>query len=239
MSNIEWSTTGKLAGSHGVKFLVYGNSGAGKTMLVPTAPKPLLISAENGLLSLTRQNIERVFGVNTPGISYDIPVAKISTVQGLTDVFNWVSQPANKSAFSTICLDSISEIAEIVLKNALVQNKDGRMAYGDLAEQLLTLVRCFRDLDGINVYFSAKMGLCDHSNLFGPSFPGKILDREIPYLFDEVFQLQVLANSDGTPARCLRTSPDATHNAKDRSGALDVRGEYPSLSNIIAKISAQ
>ena len=236
--NVEWSTTSKESVSHGVKFLVYGNAGSGKTLLAATAPRPILISAENGILSLSRKNIERVYGVNAPGISYDIPTAKIKTVQGLTDIFDWLVSPANRGKFSTICLDSLSEMAEIILKNALRDNKDGRMAYGDLADQMIDMMKKFRDLEGYNVYFSAKQGLCEDSNLIGPSFPGKLLDREAPFLFDEIFQMQVLTNSDGQPVRVLRTSADGQHNAKDRSGALDPRGEFPNISSIIAKISA-
>lgn len=231
------STAEQLAVSHGVKILVYGNAATGKTLMIPTCPKPLVISVENGLLSLKKSNIQRVFGVNTPGISYEIPVAKITTVEGLTNVYEWVKN-SNRGQYSTICLDSLSEIAEIILKNALANNKDGRMAYGDLAEQLVELCKAFRDLEGVNVYFSAKMGLCEDSNLFGPSFPGRVLNREIPYLFDELFQMQVLADNAGNPVRVLRTSADATHNAKDRSGALDPRGEFPNISHLISKISA-
>lgn len=237
---IEWSTTSALSASHGVKFLVYGNAGTGKTMLIPTAPAPLLISAENGLLSLTRKNIERVHGVNTPGISYDIPVAKVRTVADLTEVFDLLKIPANRAKYNvgTICLDSISEIAEICLANALTNNKDGRMAYGDMAEQMLHLFRCFRDLEGVNVYFSAKQGFCKDSNLMGPSLPGNILPREVPYLFDELFHLHLVSDAQGNPVRVLRTAPDSENNAKDRSGALDPRGEWPSLANIMQKISA-
>jgi hypothetical protein len=37
---------------HKVKALIYGASGAGKTVFGGTAPKPIFASAESGLLSL-------------------------------------------------------------------------------------------------------------------------------------------------------------------------------------------
>lgn len=39
----------------GVKVLVYGQAGAGKTRLIQTLPTPVIISAEGGLLSLREE----------------------------------------------------------------------------------------------------------------------------------------------------------------------------------------
>ena len=41
----------------GVKVLVYGAPGAGKTRLCATAPKPFILSAESGLLSLRKEKL--------------------------------------------------------------------------------------------------------------------------------------------------------------------------------------
>lgn len=48
---INLKSTGNLAGN-GVKLLVYGQAGAGKTSLIPTLPNPIVLSAEGGLLSI-------------------------------------------------------------------------------------------------------------------------------------------------------------------------------------------
>lgn len=234
----EYTSTGRIQLSQGVKVLTYGNAGIGKTMLCATAPQPLLISAESGLLSLQRKNIERVFGVNTPGICYDIPVALIRSIDDLSKVYDDVRNPQFAASVQTICLDSLSEIAETVLAHALASTKDGRAAYGDMADQIINLVRKFRDLPGKHCYFTTKQGLSSDSDLLGPSLPGQKLDREVPYLFDELFQLTISESQDGAKHRYLRVEPDLKHYAKDRSGQLDVRGEYPNLTNIFQKISA-
>ena len=45
------------AASDGVKVLVYGQAGSGKTSLIGTLPAPIIISAEAGLLSLADLDI--------------------------------------------------------------------------------------------------------------------------------------------------------------------------------------
>ena len=48
---ISVKTTGSLAAG-GVKLLVYGQAGAGKTSLIKSLPNPIVLSAEGGLLSI-------------------------------------------------------------------------------------------------------------------------------------------------------------------------------------------
>lgn len=242
---IEYTTTDRLSVAHGVKGCIYGNAGAGKTMLCATAPRPLMIQAENGALSLTRANIERVFGVNSPGITYSIPVAPIKTVDDFEKVYLDLFRPEIWHSFDTLYIDSLSEIVEAILQNELSGKSNsgnkvnGMAAYGEMAAQSLEWIKKFRDLPGKHVFVTCKQGMGEHSNMFGPNMPGKVLPYELPYLFDEV--LQVCIGEDQTTKqtfRYLRTQPDLKNYAKDRSGALDPRGEQAYLYNIISKISA-
>jgi hypothetical protein len=238
----QWTTTSKAAVSHGVKALVYSPSGAGKTLLCATAPRPCILSAESGLLSLSRRNIERVFGVDTPGITYDIPVMQVTNLLQLRDAFNWFANPANNARqhFDTICLDSITEIAEVMLKTYKSGKADARQAYGDLLENMLEAVKQFRDLPGWNVYFSSKMEpMKDEATgmvKYGPMMPGSKLSPQLPYLFDEVFCLGIGTTQQGAKYRYLRTDQDLQYIAKDRSGLLD-EIEKPDLSHVIRKIT--
>jgi len=226
-------------GDHGVKILVYGRSGVGKTVLCATAPAPLLISAESGLLSLTHSNIARVYGEGTEGVSYSLPVVTIRDVAGLVDTYNWLSSSAEAKQYQTVCLDSLTEIAETVLTHAKSQVKDPRQAYGELIEKMTGVIRSFRDLPGKHVYMSAKQEKVQDSDtglqLYGPSMPGNKLAQGLPYFFDEVACLRIGKTSDGKPYRYLQTAPDPQYEAKDRSGALDPI-EYPHLGYIFRKI---
>lgn len=221
---LQWSTTAKEGVSHGVKMLVYGRAGVGKTTLCGTAPAPLIISAEAGLLTLRKK---------------DIPVLVVTTAQDVRDALNWCKTDARKSGIQTVCLDSISEIAEKVLFDEKKKTKDPRQAYGELATQTIELVKEFRDLPGLHVIVTAKettvtdpiSGVAKAQ----PTSPGQQVGPALPYLFDEVFHAATDKDPQGATFHYLRTKAAFNADAKDRSGTLDEL-EYPDVSNIINKI---
>lgn len=223
----------------GIKALVYGGAGAGKTVLMATAPTPVLISAESGALSLKQSNLERLYGAGNPYITYNMPIIEVKTVEDLQDAYNWCANSPQAAGFQTVGLDSISEIAEVVLNNAKRQVKDPRQAYGELIEKMETLVRSFRDLPGRNVIISAKMEPTKDELTgvvkYGPAMPGAKLGNKLPYFFDEVFRLGIGQTPQGEKYRFLQTQPDLQFEAKDRSGAL-APVETPVLSAVFAKI---
>lgn len=236
---ITFTTAEQASAINGVKCLVYGPAGIGKTMLTATLPRPLLISAESGLLSLRKANLERVYGPGNPYITYDIPVATVSTVEDLQQIYDWCIKSYEAQGFDSIALDSLSEIAEVVLNNAKRQVKDPRQAYGELIEKMETLVRLFRDIQGKHVYFASKQEPFKDELTgvvkYGPSMPGSKLGHKLPYFFDEVFRLGVNKDQQGQSYRFIQTQPDFQFEAKDRSGAL-APIEAPILSAIFAKI---
>lgn len=236
---LNWTMTSQANASAGIKVLCWSDSGVGKTVLCATAPRPLVISAEAGLLSLSRKNLEKLFGVGNPSITYDIPVLSVKTVQDLADIYKFCSESADMQHFDTVCLDSLSEIGEQVLNNAKRQVKDPRQAYGELIEKMESLVRAYRDIPGKHVYMAAKAEpmkdeLTGVVN-YGPSMPGAKLGQKLPYFFDEVFKLGVNKDAQGQPFRYLQTVKDLQNVCKDRSGALDAM-EPPNLAYVFSKI---
>jgi hypothetical protein len=236
---LRFSTAQDASQVAGVKVLVYGDSGFGKTVLAATLPTPILLSAEAGALSLRKQNLERLFGVGNPHIAYNIPLILISSVEDLREAYEWCTRSREAAQFQSIALDSVSEIAEVVLNNAKRQVKDPRQAYGELIEKMETLVRWFRDIPGKHVYMAAKMepSKDDLTGVvkYGPSMPGAKLGNKMPYFFDEVFRLGVNKTAQGESYRFLQTQPDMQYQAKDRSGAL-APVEYPHLAQVFSKI---
>lgn len=219
---ISLKRTGGLS-ANGIKLVVYGPSGAGKTTLIKTLPNPIILSAESGLLSIQDS---------------DLPYIEITSMEDLTEAFKWASESEEAKHFESIALDSISEIGEVVLNHEKKLTKDPRQAYGALSEQMTDIIRAFRDLPAKNVYFSAKMEKSQDEMgrlLYNPSMPGKSLTQALPYLFDEVLALRVERDADGAVQRALMCESDGLWLAKDRSGKLDA-WEAPDLGAVISKI---
>ena len=219
---IKLTTTGQS--SRFVKALGYGDAGVGKTVLCSTAPNPIIISAESGLLSLAH---------------LDIPVIEVSTLQDVQDAYQFVTESEEAKDFETVCLDSITEIAEVMLSKYKKEDKDPRKSYGLLIENMSELIRGFRDIDDRHVYFSAKMTRIEdeHTGIstFRPMMPGKNLVNGLPFFFDEVLALHIGQEEDGTKFRYIQTEPDMQYTAKDRSGNLDAV-ERPDLTHLFDKV---
>lgn len=218
------TTVNQVIHTAGIKVLVYGRAGVGKTVLCSTAPRPLIISAEGGLLSIRHTNL---------------PVIEVKSIQDVWDAHTWLSSNKDAAHVDTVCMDSLSEIAEVVLSNERKKSSDPRQAYGGLADQMIQLVKAFRDLPGKNVVVTAKQVAVTNSvtgvSTYGPKAPGQQVGPDLPYLFDEVFHADVAKDNTGKTYHYLRTKANATVEAKDRSGVLD-EIEYPDLTNIFNKI---
>jgi energy-coupling factor transporter ATP-binding protein EcfA2 len=208
--------------ANGVKLLVYGHAGAGKTTLAASMPRPIIISAEGGLLSIQ---------------GAALPYIEVSSMETLREAFDYVSGE-HGAEFDSIVLDSISEIAEVVLIHEKAVNKDGRAAYGEMAVQMTSIIRAFRDLPGKHVLMTAKVEKSQDETgriLYSPSMPGNKVGQSLPYFFDEVLALRVEKDAEGVAQRALMCDSDGLWLAKDRSGKLDA-WESPDIGAVIAKI---
>ena len=222
---INVKTTGSLS-ANGVKVLCYGAAGAGKTSLIKTLPNPIVLSAEGGLLSIQ---------------DADLPYIEISDMATLQEAYKWLTESADASGFQSVALDSISEIAEVVLNAEKKATKDPRQAYGAMQEQMADIIRAFRDIGGKNVYMSAKLEKTQDEQgriLYGPSMPGNKTGQALPYYFDLVLALRVEKDAEGNAQRALMCDSDGLWLAKDRSGKL-AAWEAPDLGAIIAKIGGK
>jgi hypothetical protein len=180
------------------------------------------LSAEGGLLSIH---------------DTDIPYIEISNMTELQEAYEY----ALKSDYESVALDSISEIAEVVLNHERKLTKDPRQAYGAMQEQMTDLIRAFRDLPNKHVYMSAKLEKSQDEMgriLYAPSMPGNKTGQALPYFFDEVLALRVEKDAEGNTQRALMCDSDGLWSAKDRSGKLST-WESPDLGVIINKIGGK
>jgi len=224
------TTLADAVGKSQPKIVVYGAPGVGKTSLAASLPgKLLILSAEAGLLSLA-------------GADVDADVVEVQSLETLRAAYAEIK--AAPDAYAWVVLDSVSEIAEVVLASEKAKTKDPRQAYGALQDSMLGIMRAFRDLP-CGVYFSAKMqSTKDEATSrvsYGIGMPGTKLGESIPYLFDEVFRLVVVDEDDGNGgkvvSRYLLTATDGKSTAKDRSGRLDAY-EPADLGAVVAKIKS-
>jgi phage nucleotide-binding protein len=214
--------TGSLA-ANGVKFLVYGAAGAGKTSLIKTLPNPIVLSAEAGLLSIQ---------------DADLPYIEITSLADLHEAYAWLTTTEEGQSYKSVALDSISEIAEVVLNFEKKATKDPRQAYGAMQDQMAEIIRAFRDIPGRHVYMSAKMEKSQDEHgrmMYAPTMPGNKAGQSLPYFFDELMALRVEKDADGVTQRALMCESDGLWQAKDRSGKL-AAWEAPDLGAIIQKM---
>ena len=125
--SIEIISSKKLAKLNGIKVLVYGNAGSGKTYLCSTITDQIIISAESGLLSLSQ---------------FDIPVIEVKSIQDIREVYKFLALSPEANQYTTVCLDSLTEIGEVVLSAEKKHEKDPRQAYAKMYEQLSDLLQC-------------------------------------------------------------------------------------------------
>ena len=208
---------------NGVKVLVYGQAGAGKTSLIRTLPNPVVLSAEGGLLSIADAGL---------------PYIEVNSVDTIKEAYTWLVESNEAQQFESVALDSISEIAEVVLNYEKKNTKDPRQAYGAMQDQMGEIIRAFRDLPKRNIYFSAKLDKSQDEMgriMYSPSMPGNKLGQSLPFFFDEVLALRIEKDAEGNTQRALMCHSDGLWAAKDRSGKMDA-WEAPDLGVLFKKI---
>lgn len=213
-----------------VRVAVHGPAGAGKTRLIASLARPvtdappavkdesriLIVSAEAGLLSLPSD-----FGAQ---------VVELSRHADRLGIIREIYQALRGSAspWDAVCVDSITEVANMALASAKAAARDGRAAYGEMQDEMMAIYRGLRSL-GVITYVSAQ-SVCSEGT-HTPLMPGSKLGSALTYEVDELFFLR--PTDDG--GRELVTSPTPTVEAKDRSGKLEP-AEPACLSSIIRKI---
>ncbi len=201
----------------GEKVAIFGGAGSGKTRLCATAPGPLLLNAERGLKSIR---------------DFDLPAIGIDTYAQAWEAIKWLGAGgADIAPFLTVCVDSISQIAENHLTFIRPAHKNLLQAYGQLADDIINLIAGFMKLPQ-NVILLAKVGT--HTNMvtettkFVPNFPGKALGELFPHVMDAIWYIGLeqsgVAPSPGIEApfhRVLHTAASPQFDCKDRSQVLE------------------
>lgn len=219
---------------HGIKCVLYGASGVGKTTqiktLVAEGYKVLVVSAESGLLSLSGTKVDMIdISTNDKGET----IAPAKRFERLLEVYKFLS--GTKHGYDTIVLDSLTELNQCLLETLREKHtdpKDTLKMFGENSQVMQKMIKAFRDLD-LNVVLIALASL--EKDDLGRRFTtidvvGKVAGA-IPPLFDEV--LYMFSDDKGV-RQILTTNTDKTV-AKDRSGKLTMV-EEANLGKIFKKI---
>lgn len=172
------TTTGKMAESSGVKAIIYGGAGCGKTPLLLTAPNPVYIAIERGQVSLQGSNV---------------PAVEAFTLPQFYAVMEWLDKSEEAKKFDTIYVDSISALAQLILDEELSKTSksgakvNGEAAYGEMAQRTMKALTFFNGIPQKNVVLLAQMDITSEKPR--PLFAGKNIYTRIPHLFDCVWHL--------------------------------------------------
>lgn len=216
---------GQLANFYGVKCIVFGKAGGGKTPIFNTAPRPLLLAVEPGMLSMRGSTV---------------PAWEAKTKPLIEEFFKWFFNSKEADNYDTLGIDSLSHLAEIYTEEMLKIHTHGMKAYGEMSTAVMKHVNALYYHPQKHLYLIAKETTAEEAGAQKrkPYFPGKDLNVKIPHLFDEILHLG-LHDIPGVigQQKSFCTIEQYDIFARDRSGKL-AAFEPPDLTYIFKKIMA-
>ncbi len=212
-----------FAQQYGAKCIVYGPPGSAKTPLINTAPRPLLLSTESGLLSMRDSKV---------------PTYQAQDIDAIEGFFDWFFSSKEADAFDTLAIDSGSHIADIYLQQILTgkskagNKMHGEAAYGKMGEECMKHFRKLYFHPRKHIYMICKEG--DFGGVKRPYFPGKMLNTLVPHDYD--FILHLAKHNVPGMGQVLSFQCNGTIDvlARARTGNLNDY-EEPNFGNLVAK----
>lgn len=223
-----------------IKALVYADSGAGKTYLLGTAPKPVHILSEWAVALPTLQRVAKDYGAN-PDLLF------VETWDDLMGAYEYVR--ANLSKYESVCLDGLTDVNNMVMSDilaeAFVRSSHRAVAHDrDALEQsdwnkvinrMTYVIKLFRDLP-IDVYMTALEQDVKQEARVAPLVTPVKLYKKLPSFFNMVGRLEADVRPNKPSVRRLYLDSTLTYMAKNPGGALPPIIENPNLTDIVAKI---
>jgi len=212
---------GEFAKNYGVKALIYGPAGTGKTPILNTAPRPVLLACEPGLLSMRGSKI---------------PTWEAYTAPRIDEFFRWFNTSAEAKNFDTIGVDSISQMADVYLQEAKKTEKHGLKQYGVMAENTISNLRSLYFTRYKHAYLIAKEEILNLNgvSMRRPFFPGQMLNSDVPYMYDCILHLAKVPIPNVGEQLAFRCIGSYDVIARNRTGTLS-EFEFPNFTDIINK----
>lgn len=253
----------RMAETRGIKGVIFGKSGIGKTSLLRTldAEETLFFDLEAGDLAVEGwpgdtlrprtwpecRDFAVFIGGPNPALRDDQPYSQAHH-KAVCERFG---DPTQLYRYTTIFIDSITVAGRLCLQWCKGQPQafsektgkpDSRGAYGLHGQEMIAWLTHLQHTRGKDVWF---VGILDEKlddfnrRVFLPQIDGSKTGLELPGIVDQVVTMAELRDSENKPYRafvCQTLNPFG-FPAKDRSGRLDMI-EKPDLGELMAKISA-
>lgn len=244
----------------GVKALIMGPSGIGKTTLLRTLDPDttLFFDLEAGDLAVQDfpvdqmtartwkecRNLACLIGGPNPALPSDEPYS-----QAHYDAMLEQNKGLDFAKYETIFVDSITVASRLCKTWAKQQEKaktkkgeeDKWAIFGLLADEMLAWLTQLQHIESKNVVFLAIMDrkVDDFNRVtYSVQMEGGKTAKDMPGILDQVITYELIKFDDEEPIRCFVNHLDNPHGfiAKDRSGRLDLY-EKPHLGELLAKIT--
>ena len=252
----------RLAERRGVKALIVGPAGVGKTSLLRTVDpaRTLFVDVEAGDLSVQDVAVDtlrprtwpeaRDLAVALVGPNPNVPSENVYSAAHYTAVKDQFGDPERLSKYRTYFIDSITAVGRLCFQWSSQQGeafsertgkRDLRGAYGLHAREALAWLMHIQQARDVNVVFLGVLEtVVDDFNHTEHrlQFEGARTGRELPAVIDEVITYHWIDFGDGTLVRSfICTSPNRwAYPAKDRSGRLE-QFEPPDLGKLLNKLT--
>lgn len=223
-----------------IKILVAGPPGSGKTRSASTWPDPLYADVEGRLLSVRDRDVH----------SIDIrSIADLDELRAALAQDPKVREKILGVPVQTIVIDTVDEVARLIIKERLRAEKRDQMQmtdWGYLADSLRALLRGYRNLDMnvvMNVHVRSESDSETGRTWEKPAIQGQVGDEIAAYVDEAVLLVARPTVDPKTGERVLvrhfQTFPDAAHTwVKDHSGTLPL--EFPiNLNDDYKRLSAR
>jgi len=208
---------------YGCKAIIYGAPGSAKTPLINTAPRPILLACETGLLSMRNSNV---------------PTYLATTTQLIDEFFKWFLNSNESKNYDTLCIDSASQLADIYLQAAMNGTSSsgkkvhGLAAYGEMATSVMGHLRPLYYMAQKHAYVICKQNV--ENGMSRPFFPGNQLNVDVPHLYDFILHLGIKNVPGAGQVKAFQCNETFDVLARNRTGNL-LDYEPPHFGQLVQK----